>query len=187
MFEKHIYNLSLASHKLNAMGAEVLPLCARFLFILTLLMFFWKSALTKFGSGVLGFLTPSIGAYAQIFPKKFEAVGYDPAAMSVFDWGIVMTGAYGELIFPLLIVVGFATRLAALGMLGFILVMSVVDVTGHGVAMRALFDGDPMSIIPDQRLFWCMPLVVLMFTGAGSLSIDRLLFLRHGYALKTVK
>ena len=65
------------------------------------------------------------------------------------------------------------TRLAALGMAGFIIVMSLVDVTGHGVALGSLLDGNPSGLIPDQRLFWIFPLMVIVFFGAGPLSIDR--------------
>ena len=65
------------------------------------------------------------------------------------------------------------TRLAALGMVGFIIVMSLVDVTGHGVALGSLLDGNPSALIPDQRLFWIFPLMVIVFFGAGPLSIDR--------------
>ena len=89
-----------------------------------------------------------------------------------------MVGSYGELILPCLIIVGLATRAAALGMLAFILVMSLVDVTGHGVPLGGLLDGDPSSIVPDQRLFWSMPLLVLVFMGGGRLSLDHVLFAR---------
>ena len=64
-----------------------------------------------------------------------------------------MAGTYGEFILPLLIILGLATRLAVVGMIGFIIVMSIVDVTGHGVSVGGLLDGNPGSIIPDQRLY----------------------------------
>lgn len=158
---------------LDRQRGTVLPLVARAVFALTLFAFFWKSAKTKLGEGILGFLSPSAGAYAQIFPAKFEAAGYDTAAMSIIDWAVVMAGTYGEFILPVLIVIGLATRLAALGMIVFIVVMSVVDVTGHGVVMGSLLDGNPMSLIPDQRLYWMIPLLILVFTGGGPVSADR--------------
>ncbi|MCG8622054.1 MAG: DoxX family protein [Proteobacteria bacterium] len=165
-----------AERVLDAQKAFALPVIARLLFLVTLLDFFIKSALTKFGDGALGFLTPSAGAFAQIFPKRAEAVLYNTSEIGIFEWVIIMLGTYGELILPILIVVGLATRLASLAMIGFILVMSIVDVAGHGVALGALLDGNPGSIVPDQRLFWCMPLLVLVFMGAGRLSLDQMLF-----------
>ena len=157
---------------LDAQKAFALPVTARLLFLITLLDFFIKSALTKFD----GFLTPSAGAFAQILPKRAEAVLYNTSEIGVIEWMIIMLGSYGELILPILIVVGLATRLASLAMIGFILVMSIVDVTGHGVPLGGLLDGNPGSIVPDQRLFWCMPLLVLVFMGAGRLSVDQMLF-----------
>lgn len=163
---------------LAAQTQLALPLVARFLFLVTLFDFFIRSALTKFGDGLLGLVVPSPGAFAQILPKKAEAVAYNVSELGFIDWLIIMAGSYGEIILPVLIVVGLATRFAALGMLVFILVMSVVDVAGHGVGLGALLDGDPTSLIPDQRLFWAMPLLVLAFMGGGKFSLDRLL-IRH--------
>ena len=150
---------------------------ARFVFAAVLLRFFWSSALTKFD----GIFTPSIGAYAQIFPKKFESVGYDPSQMSGLDTLIVIAGTYGEFILPLLVVVGLLTRLASLGMIGFVIVMSIVDITGHNVDAMTIgtwFDRDSGSLILDQRLLWAMLLLTLVFKGAGPVSLDRLLRIR---------
>lgn len=156
----------------EVIGVEVIPLIARLLFGLTLLTFFWNSALTKLGDGLTGFWIPSAGAYAQIFPLKFESVSYDASAMNFFDWGVVFLGTYAEFLLPALIVIGLLTRLSALGMIVFITVMSVVDVTGHGVELGSLLDGNPSDLIPDQRLFWIFPLLVIVFQGAGRISLD---------------
>jgi len=164
--------------RLDRLALPVLPSLARCVFGVTLLLFFWTSALTKFGDGLAGLVRPSIGAYAQILPRSFEAVGYDPSAMGVVAWAIVLAGSWAEVVLPLLIVLGFMTRPAALGMIGFILVMSVVDVLGHGVPLGSLLDGDPKSLVPDQRVFWIFPLLVMVFMGPGPLSLDRL-FLRR--------
>ncbi len=160
--------------KWQELNTEILAVLSRVIFGFTLLAFFWRSALTKLGEGATGFISPSAGAFAQIFPMKFESVGYDPSAMSFFDSLIVLAGIYAEFLLPLLIVVGFMTRLAALGMIIFIVIMSVVDVTGHGVALGSLLDSNPSSLIPDQRLYWGLPLLVLMLVGAGRISLDAL-------------
>jgi len=164
------------SNTLSKVGADVSPLLARLLFGLTLFAFFWKSAFTKFDDGLAGLWTPSVGAYAQILPTRFETVGYDPSAMNALEWAIVIAGSYAELVLPMLIVIGLFTRFAALGMVGFILVMSFVDVSGHGIALGSLLDSNPSTLIPDQRLFWIFPLIVLTLQGGGFWSVDRLLF-----------
>ena len=158
----------------ETISVELIPVLARLLFGVTLLAFFWKSALTKLGDGLTGFWSPSAGAYAQIFPLKFESVTYDTSAMSFFDWSVVFLGTYAEFVLPVLIVIGLLTRLSAVGMIIFIIVMSVVDVTGHGVEIGSLLDGSPSSLIPDQRLFWIFPLVVVLLQGPGRFSLDHL-------------
>lgn len=161
---------------MRGIAGETLPLLARFVFASTLLLFFWRSAMTKLGEGFTGLFSPSINAYAQVLPKAFEAVGYDPDAMGVLEWGVVFMGTWGEILLPIMIVLGLWTRLAALGMVVFIAVMSYVDVCGHGVAPGAMFDGDPAGLILDQRLYWGLALLVLLTHGAGRVSLDYLLY-----------
>lgn len=160
-------------------GDWLLPLFARFTFAATLLLYFWNSGLTKLGDGVFGLFSPSIGAYSQIFPKQFEAVGYDASQLGFFHWVVVMAGTYAEFLLPLLIVIGLATRLAALGMIGFVIVQSLTDVYGHGATdektLGAWFDRFPDSVIMDQRLFWIFLLTYIVVKGAGVLSVDTLL------------
>lgn len=158
----------------------LIPLLARFLFAAVLLMYFWNSALTKLGDGVFGFLNPSTGAYAQIFPKQMEAVTYDVSQLSFFHTLVVVAGTWAEFILPLLIVIGLATRLAALGMIGFVTVQSLTDLYGHGgishpETLGAWFDRVPDAAILDQRAFWVFLLVVLVIRGAGVLSLDWIL------------
>ncbi|GGE59989.1 DoxX family protein [Actibacterium pelagium] len=163
-----------------AFGPTLLPLLARFTFAATLLVYFWKSGLTKLGDGFAGLFSPSLGAYAQIFPKAMEAAGYDPSQLGTFHTLVVLAGTYAEFILPLLIVIGFATRLAALGMIGFVVVQSLTDLFGHGgiehaETLGAWFDKTPDSLILDQRLFWMVVLITLVIKGAGPLSVDRFL------------
>ncbi|MCG7573810.1 DoxX family membrane protein [Phaeobacter sp. CNT1-3] len=158
----------------------VLPTVARFVFAASLLGYFWASALTKLGDGFFGLFTPSIGAYAQIFPKVFEAVGYDASQLSIFHWAVVMAGTYAEFVLPLLVVLGLFTRLSALGMIGFVLVQSLTDLYGHGgiehvETLGAWFDRLPDGVILDQRGFWFLLLLTLVIKGGGPLSIDRIL------------
>ncbi|OIQ42869.1 MAG: hypothetical protein BM560_01430 [Roseobacter sp. MedPE-SWde] len=160
-------------------GSWLLPLAARFVFAATLLLYYWNSGLTKLGDGLFGLFSPSIGAYSQIFPKQLEAVGYDVSEFGVFHQLVVLAGTYAEFILPLLILLGLFTRLASLGMIGFIVVQSLTDVIGHGATdaktLGALFDRFPDSVIMDQRLFWVFVLAVLVVKGAGALSLDKIL------------
>lgn len=149
----------------------LLPTLARLVFAGVLLGYFWSSALTKFA----GPFSPSVGAYAQIFPRAFDAVGYDPSQLGFWHWAVVMAGAYAELILPALIVLGLLTRLAALGMAGFVVVQSLTDLYGHSAAAGAWFDRASDAVILDQRALWLLLLAVLLGKGPGPISADRFL------------
>jgi putative oxidoreductase len=163
---------------IERIGDWLLPLAARFVFAATLLVYYWNSGLTKIGDGVFGLLSPSVGAYAQVFPKQLEAVSYDASQLSAFHWLVVVAGTWAEFILPALIVLGLATRLASIGMIGFVAVQSLTDIYGHGQTdlktLGAWFDRFPDGIILDQRLFWIFLLSYLVIKGAGAVSLDAL-------------
>lgn len=159
------------TNALNCAAPHALPLMARVIFAATLARFFWVSALTKIdGFGL------SANAYIQILPKAMEAVGYNPSALPGWATPLVLAGTLAEFILPALIILGAFTRLSAFAMIGFIVVMSLTDILGHGVATGALFDKDPLSLIADQRLYWVGMLAVPVMLGGGWLSLDRLIF-----------
>lgn len=158
----------------------VLPTLARAIFATSLAGYFWASALTKLGDGPLGFLSPSVGAYAQIFPRQMEALLYDPSRLGVWHWLVVVAGTWAEFLLPLLLILGLLTRPAALRMIGFVVVQTLTDLFGHGAishseTLGAWFDRFPDGIILDQRMFWLLLLASLVVKGAGPLSLDRLL------------
>jgi len=158
----------------------ILPTLARFLFAAVLAVYFWISGLTKLGDGLLGIFQPSLGAYAQIFPRTMEAVGYDITQLTTYHWAVVTLGTVTEFVLPLLIIAGLFTRIASLGMIGFIVVQSLTDLNGHGkwgdgLVMGAWFDAPSNSLIMDQRSLWVFLLIVLVVKGAGPLSFDRAL------------
>jgi putative oxidoreductase len=154
---------------LNRNSGWLLPTAARLVFAGVLFRYFWSSALTKLD----GPFTPSVGAYAQIFPKAFEAVGYDPSQFGLWQWLVVLAGSWAEIALPVLIVLGLFTRLAALGMVGFVVVQSLTDIWGHGAAAGLWFDRASDALILDQRALWMLLLLVLIAKGAGPLSADR--------------
>ncbi|WP_417722261.1 DoxX family protein [Salipiger sp.] len=165
---------------IERLAPEGLPLLARVTFAATLLGYFWASAATKLGDGVFGILSPSTGAYAQIFPRQFEATGYDSSQLGVFHWLVTVAGTWAEFLLPLLIVAGLFTRLASLAMIGFVAVQTLTDLYGHGAlgqpeTLGAWFDRVPDAPILDQRLLWLALLVPLVMLGAGALSLDRVL------------
>lgn len=165
-------------NRIESMACAVLPTLARLVFAGTLLVYFWNSARTKLGEGFFGFLRPSTGAYAQIFPQKAEAVLYDATQFSIFEKLIILAGTWAEFILPLLIVIGLLTRLASLGMIGFVIVQSLTDIYGHNADAATIgswFDAASDSNIMDQRAFWVFLLIYLVMRGAGPLSLDRLL------------
>jgi putative oxidoreductase len=149
----------------------LLPTAARLVFAGVLFGYFWASAGTK----LEGVFSPSIGAYAQIFPRAFEAAGYDVGQMGLWQRLVVLAGAWAEYALPVLLVLGLLTRLAALGMVGFVVVQSLTDVIGHGAATGAWFDRASDALILDQRAFWLLLFLVLILKGAGPVSADRLL------------
>lgn len=165
-------------------GDWFLGLSARLVFSSVLLVFFLNSAMTKLGSGFPGQFLPGANAYAQILPSIAEAATYDIEQIAFIPWGlIVFMGTYAEMILPCLILVGLFTRLASAAMIGFIAVMSFVDVQFHGLdakSVGSLFDRMPDAIISDQRLMWVFPLIYLVVRGAGAVSLDAVLTRRRG-------
>ena len=156
-----------------------LGLAARFIFAAVLLQFFLNSAMTKIGGSVMNIFTPTAGAYAQMFPQLMEQVSYDISQIAFFPYGLlVLLGTWGEFILPVMVVLGLFTRFASVGMIIFIIVMSYVDIYGHGADAKtigALFDGEPYAIISDDRLLWIFLLLVPTLKGPGVISLDWLL------------
>ena len=76
---------------------------------------------------------------------------------------------------------GAFTRLAALGMIGFTLVQSYVDIAFHGADAETVgswFDRFSDAAILDQRALWVFLLAYLVIRGAGMLSVDYLVWRR---------
>ena len=161
-----------AALSLDRAAPLVLPTLSRVVFAGVLLSYFWASGLTKIGAGPL---TPSSGAYAQIFPRVFEQLGYDESAFALWQTLVVLGATYAEFLLPLMILIGLLTRFAALGMIGFIVVQSLTDIFGHGADATTIgrwFDRASDALILDQRALWVLPLVVLVMLGAGPVSVD---------------
>ena len=165
---------------LGRVGDWFLPTLGRFIFAATLFFYFYNSAMVKLGdAGLSGLLTPTAGMFAQMLPAAAEAVSYDVDQATAIQKAIMLAGTAGEIILPVLIIIGFFTRFAAIGMVIFIGVLTYVDLYGHGgisdpSILGAWFDTDTTSIVMDQRVYWVFLSLYLFFRGAGPLSIDRL-------------
>lgn len=161
---------------LERMTSAWLPgLAARFVVAAVLFGYYWNAALTKIDGSIFALTT---GAYAQIIPPVIEAAGYDRSAVALPWTVLVYAGTWAEFVLPVLVVVGLFGRLAALGMIGFVVVQSYVDLSFHGVDAQtagAWFDRFPDAIIYDQRLLWLFPLFYLVLKGPGLVSLDALL------------
>jgi putative oxidoreductase len=156
---------------LDAASPWAIPTLARFVFVAVLFVYFWNSAGTK----LTGPFTPSFGAFSQIFPRAAEAASYNLAAASLFQKTVMVLAAWAEYALPLLIAVGFLTRFAALGMIGFVIVQSLTDIHGHGLGptdIGAWFDHVATAVIMDQRMLWVFVLLVLVLRGSGPLAVD---------------
>ncbi len=181
--------ISLHNRIFAALEAQLAPILiptlARFVFAATLMVYYWNAGMTKLGDGFFGFINLSFGAYTQITPRIFDAVGYDPSALGLFPKLIAVAGTWAEFILPALILVGLFTRLAALGMIGVVFVQSYVDIVGHhadATTIGSWFDRISDSAILDQRAFWVFLLAVIVLRGAGPISVDALLGRRYSSA-----
>ena len=155
--------------RLDAAAPWLLPTLARFVFLPVLFTYYWNAATGKLD----GPFQPTFGAFGAILPRVAEAVSYDLSQATLIQKTILILGAWAEYALPLLLVAGLATRLAALGMVGFVVVQSLTDIHGHGVAdIGAWFDNVASATILDQRTLWVFLLLVLVVRGAGPLSLD---------------
>ncbi len=176
MFARVLQPILSPTAQLGTAGASAVSLLARLVFASVLLPFFVTSFLTKVSG-----LSLTVGAYYQILPRQLEAVSYDPSQISLPMHLVVIAGTLAEGLLPVLVVLGLATRPAALAMIGFLAVMSLTDIYGHGVDAKTIgmmFDGDPSGLILDQRLLWGFVLAILVPLGGGAVSLDALIWPR---------
>ena len=159
----------------------LMGLLARLAFAAVLLVYFLNSALTKFDGGPFSIAD---AAYFQIIPPVIEAAGFDASKVAFFPWDlIVLAGSYGEVILPLLIVIGLFTRIAAAGMIVFVAVQTYVDIAFHKVnadTIGAWFDNISGAVIVDQRTLWVLLFLYLILKGPGLISVDHVLRQRFG-------
>jgi len=136
-----------AAHWLEAwIGHDLVALAAR----LGIAGVFWLSGRTK----VDGWLSVSENAVA-LFEDEYKLPVLSPELAAHL-------AAYAEHLFPVLLVLGLATRVSALALLG---MTAVIQVFVYPLAW-------------PTHLVWAAALLYLVARGAGRLSIDRLTGLR---------
>lgn len=115
---------------------------------------FWRSGLTKWD----GFLSLSSGA-RYLFEQEFKLHILGQAIAYPFPLVAAFLAGTGELILPILLVLGLGTRFAAVG----ILLMTIV-------IQLTIPDG-----LINFHLPWAAMALALMAFGGGRLSVDALL------------
>lgn len=119
---------------------------------------FFKSGLTKWD----GFLTLSQGA-RYLFEQEFKLHIFGSEIAYPFPLAMATAAGIGELILPVLLVLGLATRFAALGLL---LMTAIIQLT-----------------IPDGwanfHLPWAAMALALIVFGGGKIAIDPLVMPRR--------
>jgi putative oxidoreductase len=126
------------------------PSLAQMLLRLALAVPFWRSGILKW-SGFLQLNATAIDLFTDEFKLHLPAGPYDFPAPAVMAF---LSGS-GEIIFPILLVLGLGTRFAAFGLL---LMTCIVELT--------VPDGWPI------HLTWAAMALGIMAWGAGRLSFD---------------
>src|SRR5882672_10969203 len=126
------------------------PSLAQLVLRLALAVPFWKSGILKW-NGFLQLNDTAIDLFTDEFKLHLPGGPYDFPAPAVMAF---LSGC-GEIIFPVLLVLGFGTRFAALGLL---FMTCIVELT--------VPDGWPIHIT------WAAMALAIMAWGPGRLSID---------------
>jgi putative oxidoreductase len=129
------------------------PSLAQLMLRLALAVPFWKSGILKW-NGFLQLNDTAIYLFTDEFKLHLPGGPYDFPAPAVMAF---LSGS-GEIIFPVLLVLGFGTRFAAFGLL---LMTCIVELT--------VPDGWPIHIT------WAAMALAIMAWGPGRLSIDHAL------------
>jgi putative oxidoreductase len=81
-------------------------------------------------------------------------------------------GTFGELFFPVLVILGLAGRLSALGLFA----VNALAVISYSHVLLA----EGAEALARQHYLWGLGLLVIVFYGPGALSIDKFLARRPG-------
>lgn len=147
---RFIARLAERSRPILAIGADVLDLWIR----LYVARVFLLSGLAKIRDW---------SATLALFRDEYHVPLLPPAVAAPL-------GTFGELVFPVFLVLGLGTRFAALG-LTFVNLMAVVSYWQFLSTAEAAL---------AQHVFWGTLLIVTLFHGGGRISLDHVLARRWG-------
>lgn len=147
--------MTIHFRKLTALAENLYVNAALLLFVrLTFASIFWRSGRTKIEDGTL--FTISDGAYS-LFETDFSGVPLPPHVAAV-------AATISEHVFPALILIGLATRLSSVALLGMTLVIQIF-------------------VFPDAwwqvHSLWVALALVLIVRGPGLFSLDTLISRRY--------
>jgi putative oxidoreductase len=124
---------------------------------------FWRSGLTKWD----GFLNLSSGA-RYLFTEEFRLHIFGQAFAYPAPLTMAFLAGLGEVILPVLLVLGLGTRFAALGILGMTVIIQLTV---------------PDGLVNFHMPWFAMALALVVY-GGGALSADRLIGLAMSDRLK---
>jgi putative oxidoreductase len=100
-----------------------------------------------------------------LFESEYRVPLLSPHAAAV-------AGTFGELVFPILVIVGLAGRLSAIGLFA----VNALAVISYAHVLLA----EGAEALVRQHYLWGLALLVIVFYGPGALSIDKWLARRPG-------
>ena len=122
---------------------------------------FWKSGLTRW-EGFLKLRPATLYFYEELYRPTLFGKTYAIPYPEIAAWA----ASFAEIVLPAALVIGFATRLSALGLL---IMTGVIFATYQS-----------LGVAPDQwqteTLPWGAMAFVLLAFGAGLFSVDRLIW-----------
>ena len=148
-----LHRLLQLHHELDRLIAALPPAIGLLALRLALAIPFWRSGLTKWD----GWFSLSSGA-RYLFEQEFKLHIFGQALAYPFPLTAAFLAGLGELVLPVLLVLGLGTRLAALGILGMTLVIQLTIPDG----------------LLNFHLPWAAMALGLMAYGGGLLSLDAL-------------
>lgn len=155
----------------------VLCLANRLTFAAVLLPWFAIGGVSKLAGlslslgPAIGLFPLSVGAFYAYLPGAIGQVANGPPEFSLLQQIYVAVMVGMELLLPVLVIIGWHTRLAAT-LLALHQTLALALAQPWQETVGGAFDASPFDMVPDQLLLWLMLLAPLALFGAGPLSVD---------------
>jgi putative oxidoreductase len=142
--------LQMTLERIQTVASLIAPIMLR----IALALPFFRSGLTRW-DGVLSISPATLYLFENQFKLHVFGAAYDFPAPDT----LALLVAAAEITLPVLLVLGFATRFAALGLLGMTCVIQLVFPDGWA----------------NFHLYWASLAMAIMALGPGPLSLDRVI------------